>query len=128
MELTPIPDREAAKILNVTHATIRNAVERGALVRYPKSGKIQHVIKEQVELFIGRGRIVSGDLSPVHLQRWHEISRAVIVPPILTPRPTGDADRKVVLEAVRLGQDFKESFLQQFGSEVALLEKKNYLV
>jgi hypothetical protein len=123
MELTPIPDREAAELLGVTHTTIRNAVDRGALVRYPKPGKIQHVIREQVELFRGRGRIVSGDLSPDDLKAWLEIKNIVANP--LPRRPIADADRQIVLEAVRLGDEFRQQFLQRFG-EVALLEKKNY--
>jgi len=77
MKLTPIPEKEAAQMLGVTIRTVRNAIDRGALVRIPGTSLIQHVSKEQIELFMGKKRIVDGSLSFEELQRSKEISAFV---------------------------------------------------
>lgn len=78
MNITPIPDREAASKLGVAYSTIRNAVDRGDLVRFPMKGQLQHVVEEQLMLFEGMSRIVREKLSPEKLRKWHEINDSVM--------------------------------------------------
>lgn len=70
MNVSPIPDREAADLLGVSYATIRNAVKRGDLMRVPMAGQIQHVAKEQVLLFKGKKQIRISALSREELRIW----------------------------------------------------------
>lgn len=83
-------DRDAAKFLGVTYATIRNGVKRGALTRIQKAGIVQQVPKEQVELFKGK-RILLGELSPSELKKWQAINDALSAAPLtanITTNPT----------------------------------------
>jgi hypothetical protein len=74
MNITAIPDREAAKLLGVTYDTIRNAAKRGDLTRVPQPGLVQHVIREQVELFKGKKRIKFAALSKAERKTWEDAS------------------------------------------------------
>lgn len=77
MNITPIPDKEAAGKISVSYETIRNAVKRGDLTRIPQAGLVQHVAEEQIMLFEGMSRIVREKLPPDKLKQWHEINDAV---------------------------------------------------
>jgi hypothetical protein len=77
MKYTPIPDREAADLLGVSHSTIRYAVKRGVLTRAPAIGVIQHVVKEQLELFQGKTQVVMSALNKEERQRWELIDTYV---------------------------------------------------
>ena len=80
MSITPIPEKEAADMLGITLRTIRNAVDRGDLMRIPGTGILQHVAKEQVELFIGKNWIVKGKLSSSDLKKWEAVTEAIASP------------------------------------------------
>jgi hypothetical protein len=80
MNLTPIPEKAAADMLGVTLRTIRNAVDRKDLVRIPGTGILQHVAKEQVELFVGKSRITKGQLSPTELKTWYAVAETIATP------------------------------------------------
>lgn len=76
MILTPISDMEAAKKINVSHKTIRNAVKRGTLTRMQMAGQVQHVAEEQVMLFSGK-KLLKDELSTEELRQWQIIDDAI---------------------------------------------------
>ena len=100
--MIPITDREAAQILDVRYETIRNAVKRGALIRVPGTGLVQHVAKEQVELFKGKTQVKLGSLSPDELAVWQRIRNEIV-----TPQPA--ASRQAESE-VPEGKNFTRKF------------------
>ena len=93
---TPIPDKEAATLLRVSHSTIRNAVKRGDLTRIPSVGQLQHVPREQVVLFKGMKQIIRDGLSEDRRKEWEDIKQAITEPalppvqsaPAPAPAPT----------------------------------------
>lgn len=87
--LTSITVAQAAHILDKAEATIWNAIKRGSLVCFPETGRVQHLAREQVELFKGRKRVILGDLSAEKLALWQEITDA-INPPAPTHTPALD--------------------------------------
>lgn len=91
MNITPIPEQEAANLIGVSLRTIRNAVDRGALVRIPGTSKVQRVAKEQAELFVGKNRIVLGVLSSIELQAWQKVQQKIMLPSLATQ----DIDEKI---------------------------------
>jgi predicted site-specific integrase-resolvase len=77
MDITPIPDKEAAELLSISYSTIRNAVKRGDLTRFPRPGLVQHVVKEQVLLFHGKTQLKFAALSKEERKIWDEIDEQV---------------------------------------------------
>jgi hypothetical protein len=77
MDITPIPDREAATMLGVKYQTIRNAVKRGDLTRIPVTGQLQHVAREQVILFQGMKFVKKDFLSEDYRKTWMQIKRNI---------------------------------------------------
>jgi hypothetical protein len=79
MDINAIPEKEAAKILGVSLRTIQNAVKRGDLLGVPQNGIVQHVAKEQVDLYLNKPshRIVRSVLTREELTRWEAINIAI---------------------------------------------------
>lgn len=88
MNITAIPDREAASLLGVTYETIRNAAKRGDLIRLPRAGLVQYVAKEQVELFKGKKQVRLSALNKNELKTWGEIEELIKGSPASAPSAT----------------------------------------
>jgi hypothetical protein len=77
MKYTPIPDKDAAMLLDVSQGTIRNAVSRGDLIRVPVAGQVQHVAREQVELFKGKKQLRIASLDEEARRVWSEVQKQI---------------------------------------------------
>lgn len=76
--ITPISDKQAASLAGKRYETIRNAVKRGALTRIPTAGQVQHVSREQVELYIGKTQIRLDALSKQELAAWQRYEQEIL--------------------------------------------------
>ncbi len=86
MNITPIPDREAAQLLGVSYGAIRQAVARGDLTRIPTTGQVQHVAKEQATLFQGK-KMLHAKLDSKDRQIWEDIEAAILGRPKVASQP-----------------------------------------
>lgn len=77
MNITPIPDKDAAKLLGVHHMTIRGAVKRGDLIRVPAVGTKQCVAKEQIMLFQNK-KILREKLNSEERATWEAIEADIL--------------------------------------------------
>lgn len=70
MKVTLIGYEEAAHILKAGESTVRRAVSKGNLTKVEISGKVQHVIEEQVRLFENESQIRKSLLKDDRLAVW----------------------------------------------------------
>ena len=68
--ITPITYKEAGMMLNRTHQHIASIVSNGLFTQYPSIGKERKLIKEQIELFIGKKQIRLTMLTSDELSLW----------------------------------------------------------
>lgn len=66
---------QAAEILQVAYGTIKHAVMREHLTRVPERDKKAYLIKQQVELFKGKGRISTRALTMTELEQWKQYKK-----------------------------------------------------
>lgn len=78
--MTPITYSEAASLLGVKEAALRNAVGRGVLIRLPRTGTQQPLIREQVELFKGKGRLSLSALDTQEKVTWAKYAKLAETP------------------------------------------------
>ncbi len=96
MEL--ITHKQAADMLGVSLGTIRQAVARGDLTRYPKPGQTQHLIKEQALLFTNpKTRLAVRLLSAEKQKQWYTYDDSVNQP-VQVVQTHIDADNNISVE------------------------------
>lgn len=78
--MTPISYAETEKILDVKNITLKQAVARGVFTKLPRTGLSQPLIREQVELFIGKKRLSLDSLSQNERAKWDEYAAQAIAP------------------------------------------------
>ena len=78
--MTPITYAEASRVLGVAQVTINQAANRGVLTKLPTGGLVQHVSKEQLELFKGKKRLSQKSLNAKELEMWEQYRNEILTP------------------------------------------------
>lgn len=81
---TYITIEDASTLLDKQYVTVKAASSRGVFTRVPVTSHQQSLVKEQVELFIGKKQLKLAALNREELKKWHEINDAIALPETLS--------------------------------------------
>lgn len=109
---------QAAEILDRPYDSVKQAVNRGSLTRCNKRDKLAYLIKEQVVLFKGKGRISPRALSAQELDVWEQAKRFAEAVGSNTHADTHETTDTTNLKS--LLQEIKDSLLYRTQSRETL--------
>lgn len=111
--MTPITIKEASEMLDMHYQTVNNASRKDTLTRMPTTGQEQHLIKEQVELFVGKKQISLRILSREERVLWEKYKYEAINAPIENDNKS-DTSTSISIDYDKLAHSLLKALIEYY--------------